>query len=223
MMGPQATNGAMGMTSTLDVDTGSSAAHLPMPPYRALRDFLDAETHAALLKFTLANEARFYRTRIGRGYDPGVRVSFGLRDFKPMKTVLRARIRTLIPQLIAELQVDSFAPAKIELELVAHGDGAFFKRHIDVPRGTQAAGKSIRVISGVYYFFAEPKGFTGGALRLYRFGNGENGDFIDIEPEQNMFLVFPSWAVHEVMPVAAPSQRFAGSRFAVNCWIYRGP
>lgn len=168
------------MTSAADVDTGSSAARLPMPPYCALRDFLDAGTHAALLEFALANEARFCPTRIGRGYDPGFRVSLGLWDFKPLKTVLRTRIRTLIPQLITELRVDSFEPARIELELVAHGDGAFFKRHIDTQREIHAAGKSIQVISGVYYLFAEPKAFTGGELRLYRFGGGKNSDFIDI-------------------------------------------
>jgi Rps23 Pro-64 3,4-dihydroxylase Tpa1-like proline 4-hydroxylase len=211
----------MSMTSASDVDTGSSVARLPMPPYRALRDFLDAGTHAALLEFALANEARFYPTRIGRGYDPGFRISLGLRDFKPLKTVLRARIRKLIPQLIAELRVDPFEHARIELQLVAHGDGAFFKRHIDTQSEIHAVGKSIRVISGVYYFFAEPKGFTGGALRLYRFGGGKNSDFIDIEPEQNMLLIFPSWAEHEVMPVASPSRRFAESRFAVNCWVHR--
>ena len=76
------------------------------------------------------------------------------------------------------------------------------------------------VLSGVYYFNAEPKAFTGGALRLHAIGgkNGEN--FVDIEPVRNGLLVFPAWAPHEVLPVSCPSKRFINSRFAINCWVW---
>jgi SM-20-related protein len=73
----------------------------------------------------------------------------------------------------------------------------------------------------VYYFFSEPKAFNGGALRLYAIGGNSQQSFIDIEPERNSLLVFPSWAPHEVMPVHCPSGRFVDSRFAINCWLYR--
>ena len=81
---------------------------------------------------------------------------------------------------------------------------------------------SDRLLSAVYYFHAEPKAFSGGALRLYPFGAKKDEDsFADVQPEQNTLLVFPSWAPHEVLPVSCPSGRFSDSRFAVNCWIHR--
>ena len=195
-----------------------------MPPYRVLRDFLDAKTRATLLEFSCANEAKFEPTLLrGSKHDPTFRVSLGLADFKPEKTALRERIRKIIPQLIAELGVNPFTCSKVELELVAHGDGAFFKRHLDTQRGVYGPGKSTRMISAVYYFHAEPKAFSGGALRLYRFGGGggDEDGFVEIEPEQNTLLAFPSWAAHEVLPVSCPSRRFSNSRFAVNCWLHR--
>jgi Rps23 Pro-64 3,4-dihydroxylase Tpa1-like proline 4-hydroxylase len=81
------------------------------------------------------------------------------------------------------------------------------------------------VISAVDYFFREPKGFTGGALRLYRFGAdpsdcGER-DCVAFEPVQNRVVIFPSWARHGVERVSCPSAEFADFRFALNCWFCR--
>jgi Rps23 Pro-64 3,4-dihydroxylase Tpa1-like proline 4-hydroxylase len=193
-----------------------------LPPYRCIRDFLKADEHQALLEFSIANEARFRPTVVrGNVIKPQERVSVGVWDFAPAKDNLRAHMMALVPQLIAELRVTSFVPCEIELELVAHGDGAFFKRHIDTFTGAQTKGKSARLISAVYYFYSEPKAFSGGALRLFRFGMAEGADdFIDIQPEQNALVVFPSWAPHEVLPISCPSGLFADSRFAVNFWIY---
>jgi Rps23 Pro-64 3,4-dihydroxylase Tpa1-like proline 4-hydroxylase len=114
--------------------------------------------------------------------------------------------------------------------MVAYGDGAHFAAHTDIPIGTDHRdhgarfGKFDRLLSGVYYFHAEPKGFTGGELRLFRFGSdaaAEPGDWMDIPPEQNSLVVFPSWVRHQVLPVHCPSDAFSDSRFAVNCWMCR--
>lgn len=209
--------------STLGMPVRLTAPSLPMPPYRVLRDFLDADIHASLLAFSAANETRFLPTVIKGGLrDPSQRVSLGLRDFEPLKGIVHERVRALVPRLIAELRVTPFECARVELELVAHGDGAFYKRHLDITLGVAEARKTTRMISAVYYFHAEPRVFTGGALRLYPFGSadGESG-FVDIEPEQNTLVAFPSWAAHEVLPVSCPSRRFADARFAINCWMHR--
>jgi Rps23 Pro-64 3,4-dihydroxylase Tpa1-like proline 4-hydroxylase len=109
----------------------------------------------------------------------------------------------------------------VELNLVANNDGAFFKRHIDTFMGN-ARTASDRVLSAVYYFYAEPKAFSGGTLRLHSFGTTEHeGAFVDVQPEQNMLLAFPSSALHEVLPISCPSKRFSDSRFNVNCWVHR--
>jgi SM-20-related protein len=197
----------------------------PLPPYRCIRDFLTADEHNDLLEFSIANEARFKPTVILEGgvdvINPQQRVSVGLRDLGPGKDLLRARMTALCPKLIAELRVRPFVPAKVELELVAHGEGAFFKRHIDTVTGAGAMSKSTRIISAVYYFYSEPKAFGGGALRLYRFGRLESADdFIDIQPEQNALVAFPSWVAHEVLPITCSSGRFADARFALNFWAH---
>jgi Rps23 Pro-64 3,4-dihydroxylase Tpa1-like proline 4-hydroxylase len=203
----------------------TAATKGPLPPYHRILDFLTIHELNDLLKFSIANEHRFKPSTIRRGainvISPQQRVSVALREFGAMKNVLFARMTAIVPRLIAELRVTAFVPTKVELELVAHGDHAFFKRHIDTSTGADAKEKSARLISAVYYFYSEPKAFAGGALRLYRFGKVDSADdFIDIQPKQNSLIAFPSWASHEVLPIICPSKRFSDSRFAVNCWVH---
>ncbi len=198
------------------------ASRALMPPYVVLRDFLDEEAVAGLLDYALARQADFLPTRLNsKMADPSIRVSAGLRELGIHRPVFRTKVLGLVPDLIARLQVTTFESPTLETELVAHGDGAFFKRHIDTQTAEYSDVDRIRVLSGVYYFNAEPKAFGGGALRLYAIGGKPDENFVDVEPLNNSFLVFPSWAPHEVMPVSCPSQRFVDSRFAVNCWVLR--
>ena len=127
----------------------------------------------------------------------------------------------MVPSLISQLRVTPFDAPNLETELVAHGDGAFYKRHVDTQTPRHPEVNGIRVLSGVYYFHAEPKAFTGGELRLYALGGKSGENFVDIEPVNNSLLVFPAWAPHEVRPVSCPSKRFIDSRFAINCWLRR--
>ena len=78
------------------------------------------------------------------------------------------------------------------------------------------------MISAVYYFHREPKAFSGGALRLYRFGvdphdPASEADSVAFEPRQNSLVCFPSWAVHKVDLVRCASDRFEDFRFGLNC------
>ena len=189
-----------------------------MLPHLVLRDFLDEKTVAGLLDHANSHRSEFYDTILRSGAVNQVkRVSKATRDLGEYRDMLKKKILDLVPELIAQLRVTPIDSPKVELELVAHGDGAFYKRHIDTQKAFQR--ERIRVLSGVYYFHAQPKAFTGGALRLYAIGDPAGQTFIDIEPVHNSLLVFPSWAPHEVMPVSCPSQRFMDSRFAINCWV----
>ncbi len=129
----------------------------------------------------------------------------------------------LISDLCAELGTASFEPTHIELELVRHNDGDFYRRHIDTATAkiepTIVAGQ--RMLSMVYYYHAEPKRYEGGALRLLPIKPGPA--FVDVLPGQNRLVAFPSWVPHEVMPISCPSGRFADSRFAINCWAWGIP
>jgi SM-20-related protein len=192
-----------------------------MPPYLVLRDFLDEETVAGLLDYAQAHQSDFAPTKLGaKAVNPSYRVSVGLRDLGQYREVLKNKIFELLPRLIAELRVTPVESPKLETQLVAHGDGAFYKQHIDTQTARYDDVSQIRVLSGVYYFHAEPKAFEGGALRLFAIG-ADPAPYIDIEPARNSFLVFPSWAPHEVRPVICPSHQFMDSRFAINCWIHR--
>jgi len=193
-----------------------------MPPYRVLPDFLAAADVAALLAYAEAHEADFEPTWVGgpkgRRRDPETRRSLALHDglhaFRPL---LASLIYDRAAALMASVGMPPMETSRFELQLVAHGDGAFYKRHIDTRTG--GGVHEIRVLSGVYYFHRQPKAFAGGALRLCSFAR--NPQFIDIEPTHNTLLIFPSWAPHEVMPVSCPSGAFMDSRFAINAWIHK--
>ena len=209
------------------------AAARIMTPYLVQRDFLSGVEQAALLAWALGNEGRFAPAGIGGaggvGVNAAVRRSVSLRDLGPTAVVLKARLKDRAAAFVESLQTAPFAVSYVELELVAHNDGAFYGRHRDVSTG-DVAGQSHRVLSGVYYFNREPRGFSGGCLRLHAIRPldtdvaGEGGEpdpgAMDVAPEQNTLVVFPAWAPHEVMPVSCPSGAFADSRFAVNCWLH---
>jgi len=193
-----------------------------LPPHLVLGDFLPAQTVAELLAFALAHEAEFRPTGVGGDKDAApnrrIRASRGLRRFGHLRRLLADRVRTLAPRLTAELKATPFELARVELQLVAHGEGDFYRRHVDTTTG--GADGTLRTLSGVYYFHGEPRAFTGGALRLHAIGPGA-ARWIDIQPTSNTLVVFPSWAPHEVRPVSCPSGRFADSRFAINCWLHQ--
>jgi SM-20-related protein len=190
-------------------------------PYLVLHDFLDEATVAGLLDYALSRYSDFAPTRVVPGtVDTSIRVSIGL-DLGGYRKIFKAKILDLVPTLISRLHVSPFEASRLETELVAHGDGAFYKQHIDTLTDPHGDTNQIRVLSAVYYFNTEPKAFTDGALRLHAIGGKSGENFVDIEPVRNCLLVFPSWAPHEVMPVSCPSKRFIDSRFAINCWVYR--
>ncbi len=200
----------------------------PLPPFHVYRDFLDEGQEAALLEWGLANEGRYSPTALTGGVvDPGRRKSELLLDMGPAKAWFEDKVRGLAPNLFAAVGVAPFEIEYLELEIVAHGDGAHFATHTDIPIGWgrepvggDKSGKQDRLLSAVYYFHREPKGFSGGELRLHRFGGGSGGgDYVDVEPVRNSLVVFPSWAEHEVRTVHCPSGRFEDYRFAVNIWL----
>jgi len=194
-----------------------------MVPHLVRRDFLSPDEHACLLAWTLDNEQRFAPAALAGGMvNPAIRQSLSLRDLGPIKATFQQRIMAETPALITALRVTPFDTSEIELELVAHNDGAHFLLHSDLYTTTRSK-RGDRMLSAVYYFHREPKGFSGGCLRLHMIGAEQGDEGNDIPPEQNSLVVFPSWGPHEVLPVSCPSRGFAESRFAVNCWVYRAP
>lgn len=202
---------------------------LPLTPYAVLDGFLSAEERARLWAWTLDHQDRFVPSTIGDGVlDSRRRVSGTVmtKKFDDWPAFFRARVDQRLDEILALTGTKPFAIDSYEISLVAHGDGAHFTRHSDIevgpgrrPTGGDGTGQD-RLLSAVYYFHREPKGFSGGELRLHRFGSeGAPGDYADVEPLDNRLLVFPSWVPHEVRPVAVPSGQFEDQRFAVNVWL----
>lgn len=209
----------------------------PMPPYAQITDFLDAGLHQRLLDWVGDRQQDFEPATVTKGkdgqgdrLDPDVRIALKLRDLGPHKAILSERLLASLPRIMAAVGCSGPEPRSLELELTAYGDGAHFKPHLDIPIGSDrkplgARQGEDRVISAVYYFHNRPKGFSGGRLRLFRFGSDPaqwpEADSVAIEPIDNSLLVFPSWAQHGVERVSCPSGDFNDYRYAVNCWYCR--
>jgi SM-20-related protein len=198
-------------------------------PHLVFHDVLGAETVASLLAYVAARE-RDFRPSVVRSRESGEqRVDYSLRDCvylmdlgtfeAPIKTV----VRDIAAQALTQLRLIEPASEPRDFEITAYGDGGHFAAHID----TDERLKRVRILSCVYYFAATPRRFSGGELRLHGFptlpGKAKvvPPPFVDIMPETDTLVVFPSWLRHEVLPVRVPSGAWADRRFTVNCWIHR--
>lgn len=196
-------------------------------PFRIIRNFLGSPMAEQVLAYAIANESAFTESKVGRGrLQPNVRMSRTLGSLGPWQDELTARFLAVQGWAVDTLRMPPFEVGTLELQLAAHNDGDFYGRHIDtrLDADTPAAKRADRVLTGVYYFHARPKGYGGGDLRMHAILPAEQGgEVIDITPEHDMLLLFPSWAYHEVLPVTCATKAFGDSRFAVNGWFQRRP
>lgn len=207
----------------------SEAVFAKPPSYGRIANWLGLQSVERLLHNAESRRENFAVSGVGRGenkrVDLTLRRSMRLKQLGDLQGELQARVRDTLPAMFRQLGTTSFEPSKLELEMVAHGDGAFYARHRDTNVFSDAVGAAFgnrRIISAVYYFHRIPKCFSGGVLRIYGFaGQKQAAAFVDVEPENDTLVFFPSWFPHEVLPVISPSGRFEDSRFAINCWVRR--
>jgi SM-20-related protein len=194
------------------------------PKFGDIPNWLGADTAARLLSFARSSSDRFVPSDIGYGeskrIDLARRRSSKLKQLGELESELRERAQRALPLIFDGLGYTPFEPASLELEMVAHGDGAHFSRHADTVIRPEMT--SYRAISAVYYFHSRPKSFNGGCLRIHSIG-GDDCSFVDIEPANDRLVFFPSWYPHEVTPVVCSSGKFEDFRFAINYWIYAKP
>ncbi|MCF0069601.1 2OG-Fe(II) oxygenase [Dyadobacter sp. CY261] len=192
-------------------------------PFLHLENFLDEKLNAEILNYAIENQDSFLPSTVssqGMSSVSPVRVSLTFKDLGPYKSILEEKLHSSIPAMLEALEVPSFPVATIELNLAAHGDGAFFKTHIDT--AIHEKTQTRRMISAVYYLHSQPRKFTGGNLVIHPLPIGtENDESKEIIPENNSLAVFPSFSPHEVLPIIAPNLPFKDWRFAVNCWIHK--
>lgn len=104
-----------------------------------------------------------------------------------------------------------------EVETCAYGAGGHFKVHVDV----LPPPARVRVLTCIYYFSARPRPFAGGQLRLHPWPGSADRSVIEIEPEADTLLLFPSFLRHEVLPVETRSDAWMDRRFNMTCWLCR--
>ena len=190
-------------------------------PVVQLDEFLSGSEVAWLMELTFAAESRFLPSRLSDARED-YRHSLMLAAPHELWQLMTGKIRAAMPEVMPQLRVGKFPVGNIDCQITASVDGSYFKAHTDA--GVNATYK--RQFSYVYYFNREPKGFTGGELRIYddMVHNGKlaaTDSFQVIEPRHNSIVFFQSAVMHEVMPVSIPLKQFRDARFTVNGWIER--
>ena len=140
-----------------------------------------------------------------------------------MVRLIVGKIRAAMPEVMTNLKLPPFPVGRIECQVTANTDGSYFRVHTDSGNSEIDA---TRQLTYVYYFNREPKGFTGGELRVYddQLRNDKlarTDSFRVFEPRNNSIVFFRAAIMHEVTSVHVPSKDFRDSRFTVNGWIHR--
>ena len=191
-------------------------------PVIIVDDFVGRAAAEQLFQYAIAHESGFRPSKVVLGrldiIDESRRVSKVNSDVDPVMTLIEPAIRKVVDEAIPKLGLVNVNSYLLEPELTWCGEGGFFKLHADTLNRDQLADQ--RVVTMVYYFHKEPKGFTGGHLRLYGLGADANcGTHQEIEPRFDRAVLFPSWFPHEVLPVHCRSDAFADGRFTISCWV----
>jgi len=205
----------------------AQAHGLQQARYAIFEEFLVRPEMEALTRFVLDTSTRFRQSQVVSectrpdGSDPSYRRSRVTLELGPFAELISARIHAFFPQILRALRHPVFPIRWIEPQLTASNDGDFFRVHND---STHANAPS-RELTFVYFFHREPKPFSGGELLLYDWAvtNGYPEPVRvrkTITPQQNEIVFFPSWCLHEVLPVDCVSRRFEDSRFTLNGWIH---
>jgi SM-20-related protein len=187
--------------------------------YIQLRNFLKPAELTRLLKFVGDKEPEFVPTTTSTGA-ADYRKSLVLHSFPEFSNLVINRLHSMMSDLFSKLEMTPFEVSQIEAQLTAHNDGNFYKLHND----SGSADTATRTITYVYYFYREPKSFSGGELVIYD-SKIQNNYYVKadsykvIEPYNNSIVFFLSRYMHEVLPVSCPSKLFTDSRFTINGWI----
>jgi SM-20-related protein len=184
-------------------------------------NFFTPEEHKRLLKYVFKKESDFVSTSTSTN-DLNYRQSSVLYSFTEFSQLIIKKIKARIPDVCNKLNIPPFTITQIESQLTAHNDGNYYKIHND----NGSPETATRQFTYVYYFYQEPKRFSGGELRIYdskivnnSYVNAET--YKTVEPRNNSIVFFPSHFLHEVLAVSCPSKAFTDSRFTINGWVRR--
>ncbi len=213
------------LVQTAPWDSILPAAAVLASPYLQIDNFLSPDAQRQLLAYAVQHQSEFVQSTVSTN-EPDYRHSlvFFPFDRSDLSTRFLDRLNAHLPHILRAFHMSPFSIEKIEIQLTASNDGDFFKIHND--GGCEQTAS--RELTFVYYFYHEPKLFSGGELRFYdhKIENDVEvpvDSFRLIEPRHNSLVVFRSCYHHEVLPIQCASRAFVDSRFTVNGWIRRQP
>jgi SM-20-related protein len=193
-----------------------TATTVPLPgqlaipaPFVVTRDALSSELHRALIEHALAQE------------DTSASVSAPPQD-GPRELELGALEPSLAKAFEFHLAKSAAALGLSEVPRAYIACHLFSINHAQAVILDKAADVAAYF---VYHMHKQPKGFTGGGMRLFD-GRVEHGvrraldTFRDIEIDDNALLMFPGHVVNAGLPVRCASRAFADGLFAV-CGVLR--
>jgi len=199
-----------------------AAPRIVRHPAVQLDGFLSADELGWLRDTVFAAKDRFQSSWVNDD-NKDYRVSLVLDAPPTVERLIVGKIRAAMPEVIPQLKMKAFAVGRIECQVTASADGSYFRVHTDSGASEDVAK---RELTYVYYFNREPKGFTGGELRIYddqvrndKLAIAES--FRVVEPRNNSIIFFHAATMHEVTKVEVPSKEFRDSRFTVNGWVHR--
>jgi SM-20-related protein len=189
--------------------------------YVQIDNFFKPKEYKRLLEYVLKKESAFVPSSTSNN-DENYRRSMALYSFPEFSELIFQKIQGMIPDVISKLGSPPFSISQIESQMTSHNHGNYYKLHND--NGSQDT--ATRELTYVYYFYQQPKPFSGGELLIYDSKISNNlyinaETFKTVEPRNNSIVFFLSRYMHEVLPVSCPSKAFADSRFTINGWVRR--
>ena len=192
----------------------TSPPAMPCPaPFVIYDDFLTDSDAEEILQYAIHSKNDYQLTPLSgeKDYDPTVRVTLRISPgFLGLK--FKQKMEKLLPAIFNRLMIDPFVLRKTELKLLAYANGHFFAAHADHRHWN-------RLISFSYYFYKQPKAFSGGNLLLYDTDvvkDLKSDHFTSVECIHNRLVLFPSSYYHEVTPLQIGQDYFDNCRFALT-------
>lgn len=178
--------------------------------------------HQALVERVSSLFHHGYPAKVRKGsdnyHDERIRRTRSLRildEIPDITRILEHVYQSRRVEICDKLGVTPFKEGLTELGCLAYVSGDHFARHRDVIYGRFKR----RRLSWVYYFYQEPRAFTGGDLILYPNGS----QCTVITPQSGMMVFFAASTAHEVQKVDVPGGDIVKSRFAITGFINEKP
>ncbi len=202
-------------------------------PYLVFKDLFGKDINKQILEEAVKNKDSFQKAGTSIG---GVVSNFrtnavcfydGLYKGDRSKSVLLKSLDTLFRAKQEFREIVSTAPFPMtdfqmcnshETQVSRYGEEHLYEWHQD------RFANINRHVSLVYYFFKEPKKWSGGNLSItdspaYRDTLiDKDPNIVELVPENDMGVVFAATSLHKVNQTSAP-EKFEYGRFSANIWI----